>query len=492
VGRLLAVLALAAALLLGLSAGARAADVTVYPIPTSDSGPTSLISGPGGNLYFGESNVFKIGKINPAAPAAVTEFPLPVPSTSAGDGDDGPEFLASSGGQIWAITDDFETLYAMSPTGSLSVPLHWDGSEATGISPDAAGGVWIFDKNGSVNGQPAVLQRIDPPAPNYPLQAVPTDAINQTFSPLALSPDGNTEWYAEDTPGQVDLASFDTETAEQVKLPVPIYDQTYQITSLAFSSNGTLWFTEHAPLHLTLPVGGAIGELPPGSLTPRLVYAVPDTVNLAPASLAPGPGGTMFFTYAKGIGMISPRGKVTLGDLSPYSPQSVVDASDGNLWFVDKQANSIGSIAPASLFGGSAPTGPGRPLPIGGPGPVKLAPRALLSFPVKRLSTVRERRRLTVTCALAGAGTCQVSADVSATTAKHLHLKVARNAKTVTVAKASRTLKKRGKATLTLKLSAKIASALTHARTLKLSVKATSSAMGTASMSVTKTLTLTR
>jgi streptogramin lyase len=490
VGRLLAVLALAAALLLGLSAGARAADVTVYPIPTSDSGPTSLISGPGGNLYFGESNVFKIGEITPAAPTVVTEFPLPRPSASAGDGNDGPELLASSGGQIWAVTDDFETLYAMTPTGSLSVPLHWDGSDATGISADDAGGVWIFDKNGSVNGQPTALQRVDPPPPNYPLQTVPTDAINQTFSPLALSPDGNTEWYAEDTPGQVDLVSLDADTGQQVRLPVPIYDQTYQITSIAFSNNGTLWFAEHAPFNLSFPVGGAIGELPPGSSTPKLVYTVPDTVNVAPASLAPGPGGTMYFTYAKGIGMVSPTGQVTLGDLSPYSPQSVVDGFDGNLWFVDKQANSIGSVAPASLFGGSA--SPGTPLPIGGPGPVKLAPRALLSFPAQRLSMVRKQRRLTATCALAGAGTCQVTADVSAATAKHLHLKVAKQAKTVVLATASSTLTKKGVTTLTLKLSATTARALAHTRTLTLSVKATSSATGTVSVSVTKTLTLTR
>jgi streptogramin lyase len=490
VGRLLAVLILASAMLLGLSAGARAADVTIHSIPTRDSGPTSLISGPGGNLYFGESNVFKIGEINPAAPTAITEFPLPRPSASAGDGNDGPEFLASSGGQIWAVTDDFETLFAMSPTGSLSGPLHWDGSDATGISADDAGGVWIFDQHGSVNGQPVALQRVDPPPPNYPLQTVPTDAINQTFSLLALSPDGNTEWYAEDTPGQVDLDSLDTETGQQAKLPVPIYDQTYQITSIAFSDNGTLWFAEHAPFNRTLPVGGAIGELPPGSATPKLIYTVPGTVNVAPASLAPGPGGTMYFTYAKGIGMIGPGAKVTLGDLSPYRPESVVDASDGNLWFVDKQANSIGSIAPASLFGGSA--GPGTPLPIGGPGPAKLAPRALLSFPAQRLSVVRKRRRFTATCALAGAGTCQVTADVSATTAKQLHLKLAGKAKTVTVATASSTLKKQGKATLTLTLPEKIAMALKDARTLKLSVKATSSAKGTVSISVTKTLTLTR
>jgi streptogramin lyase len=485
--RLLAALLLATAMLLTTGAGAHAAPIVVHPIPTADSGPTSLVAGPGGNLYFAESNVFKVGEVSPAAPGTINELPLPVPAVSAGDGFDGPEYLASSGNQIWAITDDFESLYAMGADGSLSPKLRWDGSDATGITADDAGGVWLMDKNATVGGLPAALQRVDSLPPTYPLQAFNTDDINQSFTPLATSPDGHTAWYAEDTPGQVDLVSINDAGAE-VKLPVPIYDQTYQITSLAFSSNGTLWFTEHAPLDLTFPVGGAIGELPAGSSTPKLVDTVPDTQNFAPASLTPGPGATMFFTYASGIGMIGSRGNVTLGDTAPYTPSSVVDAPDGNLWFVDTRANSVGEVAPASLFGG-APAGP--PLPTG-PGPVKLAPRALLSFPKQRLSAVRTHRRLAATCALAGPGTCRVTASVTARTARHLHLKVARKASTVMLARASKTLKKKGKATLTLRLSTTLARALRHTRTLTLSVTATSSAAGATSAHVSRTLTLKR
>jgi streptogramin lyase len=485
--RLLGALLPAAAALLALSAGARAAAIAAHPIPTADSGPTSLVVGPGGNLYFAESSVFKVGEVSPAAPSTIHEFALPVPAASAGDGNDGPEDLTSSGNQIWAITDDFQSLYAMAADGSLSPRLQWDGSDATGITGDDAGGVWLFDQNGTLNGQPAALQRVDPPPPTYPLTAYNTDAINQSIHPITVSPDGHTAWYAEDTPGQVDLVSID-DAGTQVKLPVPIYDQTYQITSLAFSSNGTLWFTEHAPFDLTFPVGGAIGELPAGSTTPKLVDTVPDTQNFAPTSLTPGPGGTMFFTDAAGIGMIGSSGKVTLGNTAPYTPASVVDAPDGNLWFVDSQANSVGVVAPGSLFDG-APAGPSLPT---GPGPVQLAPRARLSFPRQRLSAVRAHRHLTATCALAAAGTCRVTAGVTARTARQLHLKVARKAKTVTLASASRTLKKKGKAKLTLTLSKTIVRALKHTRTLTLSVKATSSTKGEVSRSVSRTLTLKR
>jgi hypothetical protein len=193
----------------------------------------------------------------------------------------------------------------------------------------------------------------------------------------------------------------------------------------------------------------------------------------------------MYFAWSKGIGQITSGGHVTFGDLSPDTPTSVVDGPDGNLWFVDRHANSIGEVAPASLFGGGQMTGPPPP-----PTTRPLSPKVRLTVARQRLSTVRTHRRLIATCALAGAGRCTVTANVTARTARALHLTVAKKAKTVTLARASRTLTQRGKVTLTLALSRTLATALTHTKTLTLTVTATSRVKGAKPRRISNTLNL--
>jgi len=57
--------------------GSAAAQITEFPIPTSNSGPLGIALGPDGNLWFTESNVGKIGRITPTG--TFNEF-----STSSG------------------------------------------------------------------------------------------------------------------------------------------------------------------------------------------------------------------------------------------------------------------------------------------------------------------------------------------------------------------------------------------------------------------------
>src|SRR5262245_6878971 len=46
-----------------------------FPIPTPASGPTNIVTGPDGNLWFTEFNADKIGRITPSG--AITEFTVP-------------------------------------------------------------------------------------------------------------------------------------------------------------------------------------------------------------------------------------------------------------------------------------------------------------------------------------------------------------------------------------------------------------------------------
>lgn len=454
-------------------------------MPTADSGPTSIVAGPDSNLYFGESNAFKLGRITPAG--RIAQFPVPAKASDTGDGDDGPTRLVASGGGIWFISDDFTSLYRMDLSGSLSPDLGWDGTDAIGLGAADTGGVWLFDGTADGGAGPQALQRVDP-APGYGVTAYRTDYVNQVFAPLALAPDGHTAWYAEDSPGGDYLAHID-DAGAQSKLPIPTADATYDVTSMGFASNGTLWFTEHAPYDYSFPVGGAIGELTRGSSVPKIVWAVADNVNVAPESLVAGSGGTMYFTYADGIGEITAAGRVTMTSLAPYHPGSLAYGSGGDLWFTDTTANTIGRVSPAALFGTTAG---GTHPPATGKNKRPPASRPIVTVPKQKLAAVARRRRLTVRCALAGAGTCQVTATVGAGAGGALGLKPKRKAKTVALAHASRRLPKRGRATLALRIGRTVAKRLRRDKRLALQLTATSTSPRHRARTVRRKLTLHR
>lgn len=491
----------------------QAATIATFSIPTADSGPTSLVAGPGGDLYFGEQNAYKVGRVDMSG--NIAEFP--VPNHASGVSDAGPAHLTSSGGYIWLLTDVGETGYRMDTSGNLD-RFTWDGSFGIGLGPADNGGVWLFDNDATDHdGNPIQVQQI---GPTGTLTTFKTDEINQVFAPMALAPDGS-EWYSESA-GNSDYLNNITDAGAQNKLPIPITDNdlTYDVTSIAYGSDGTLWFTEHEPYDSLFPVGGAVGMLAPGTNTPQIVWSVPSNQDVGPSSLTAGPDGVMYFSYvggegsASGLGEITADGRVTLASTSPYKPQSVVYGSDGNLWFVDTTANVVGRVSPTDLFSGgssgggggggggtpttpttSAPT-PTTPTPTTPTtttptkAPTAKAPVATVSVPKQRLSQVRRSGRLKLMCTLAGAGTCAVQANITAKVAKQLKLKVPAKAKTVSLGKASTTLKKKGKATLTLRFSKKVETALRRTHFVTLSMAVTSTAKHDAARHSTKTVKL--
>jgi len=57
--------------------------ITEFPIPTAESRPCSITTGPDGNLWFTESTLLqsprtgRVARIEPFEPNTITEFPLP-------------------------------------------------------------------------------------------------------------------------------------------------------------------------------------------------------------------------------------------------------------------------------------------------------------------------------------------------------------------------------------------------------------------------------
>ena len=473
-GALLA--AAAAALLVSIGAAPARAGVSVqiHPIPTADSGLDHIVAGPDGALYATEGNAFQIARVTTAG--QISQFPVPESQASAdvGNSQEGPDEIVSSGGALWFVSDVQGRVFRMTTAGSLAEaddgvdPETGDEFDAQdGLAPSDAGGVWT---------QPRDENELRLYGPDGAQTNFPRGASNHALHPMTLGPDG-TMWYGFQNPDGQYLDNSN-DAGAQVNLPINNLDFTYEVSSLAFSSTGRLWFTEEQPGDAPFPAsGGAIGSLAPGSSSPRAASTEGLGKDLVPHSLVAGPGGVMYFATTTGLGEISPAGTVTLASIAPYHPTDLAIGSDGNLWFIDQSANAVGRVTLASAF----PTPAARPA---------RAPAAALSVPRQKLSTVRRSGRLRATCALAGAGTCALAATVPAATARHLKLRPARHATTYTLGTASRTLKHRGETTLTLTLSKPVRAALKRTRKVTVSIRVTSTAKGRRARSFTRTLTL--
>jgi virginiamycin B lyase len=73
--------------------------VTEFPVPTANSGPSEVVLGPDGNVWFTEFNSGRVAQITPQG--AIQEFPTPSLNST-------PYFIAvGSDGNIWFT--EFET-----------------------------------------------------------------------------------------------------------------------------------------------------------------------------------------------------------------------------------------------------------------------------------------------------------------------------------------------------------------------------------------------
>src|SRR2546425_277776 len=79
--------------------------ITEFTIPTANSGPYEITSGPDGNLWFTEINTNKIGKITTAG--VITEFTVPTANSGPlgiTTGPDGNLWFTEGGGKIAKCT----------------------------------------------------------------------------------------------------------------------------------------------------------------------------------------------------------------------------------------------------------------------------------------------------------------------------------------------------------------------------------------------------
>lgn len=339
---------LSASLLLGLaSASAQTPSITEYPIPTANYSPGSIANGPDGNLWFTFNfsggcdfdpcpiPVDAIGKITPAG--VVTLYPIPTPNSGPAGVVTGPD------GNLWFTEFNTGNIGKITSSGVITeFPLPSAQSAPKDIALGSDGNLWFTEVNAIKIG------KITP-------TGVITEFPGVTGSPQSITggPDGNlwvTEYAAAcgtDTCVPVS-AAIARITLAGVVTEFPVVTANSVLNGIARGPDGNLWFCEDlaglGPDNFG-HYGAIIGKITPQGVVTE--YAIP-TASSAPSEITSGPDGNLWFTEnnANQIGRVTPSGVITeyATPTANSGPDGITTGPDGNLWFTEYAANQIGKL----------------------------------------------------------------------------------------------------------------------------------------------------
>ncbi len=314
------VLAVVLSLFLGmqLSASVRSAEAQsfiTYDVPTPDSAPLAIVTGPDGNLWFTESNANKIGVVTPFG--TFTEYDIPTadsePNGIVVGPDDNLWFTEAGAAKIGMVTTagDF-TEYDLSTPGGQPYRIT--------LGPD--GNLWFTvqatNKIGRITTTGIITEFDIPTAGSQPTEIV-------------AGPDGNL-WFTEQAANKIGVV---TTAGVFTEYPVPTSGLP---TGIAVGPDGNLWFSHAFSAQIVkLTTGGVF-----------TAYPAPDFIPV----LTLGPDGELWFGSAigasTGLGTITTSGVVTAYATST-GIWGITNGPDGFLWFTEVATNRVGRFDPAPV-----------------------------------------------------------------------------------------------------------------------------------------------
>jgi streptogramin lyase len=349
--------------------------VTEYPIPTSASNPTKLITGPNGNIWFAEDAGNKIGEVTTGG--AFTEFPLPNPNSQPLD------IAVGLDGNLWFTEAIGNRIGKMTTGGTLTeFPLPTANSLLDQITAGPDGNLWFTEQNTNQIGKITVAGVIT----EY---LVPTAGGLTLDGGVGPGPDGNV-WFTEGSGNKIGVI---TPAGLMTEFPIPTASS--RPASIVPGPDGNMWFTEYNASKIgRILVGGAhtITEFPTpiANSLPNDLHAMADgniwfseapggqmkiarittagtiaefsvaTANSQPSGVTPGPDGNVWFSEYNAnkiarIGIVpSPDliGQITEFPLTGTGTftTEIIAGADGNMWFTENTANKIGKVTTAGAI----------------------------------------------------------------------------------------------------------------------------------------------
>ena len=316
----------ATVLALRLLAPAVEAQITVdtFSIPTPESAPSDIASGPEGNLWFVESATDRIGRITPSG--AVTELAF---ETGAAP----QQVVAGVDGRVWVTLPGLDAIGAIEARdqgiGPLTTyDLGTEGGAAFGVARGPAGALWYTEAQFNSIGwiEPGGEQA------GYHLDA---DAVRGMIA-IARGPDDAMWFTAIAEPARVGRIDVLGDFSE---FPLPTPDSVPG--SLAAGADGNLW--------VTLTEAPRLTRVTPAGATTDFTLGFDDMATLA---IEPGPDDGLWISQ-----VLEGTGAAAIVRLDPVAlsfTRYVLPAGhlafglafdrEGDLWFTDPENDRIGRL----------------------------------------------------------------------------------------------------------------------------------------------------
>ena len=289
-----------------------------YAVPSPNSNPTGITTGPDGALWFTEQTANKIGRVTPAG--VFTEYPLPTNFNY-------PSAIAlGSDGALW-FTENNSRIVRITTGGAMTVyplPAAFYDPGALTAGPDGA--LWFTGDReiGRITTSGNVTEYSAPISPS------------SESGGLTVGPDAAL-WFTEyNGIGRISTTGVVTD--------YPVSGgpsaQTWGITS---GPDGALWFTEFDSAQFN---GNKIGRITTTGVITE--YPLPADYSY-PTGITAGPDGALWFAENGGnrIGRITTAGAVREYALAANcGPVDITTGPDGALWFTEQGGSpSMGEIA---------------------------------------------------------------------------------------------------------------------------------------------------
>lgn len=307
-------------------------DINEYSVPTGDSQPGTIVTGPDNNLWFTEMQAGQIGRAVISPSVSITEVPIPTPTGSPAVSEGPADITVGPDGNLWFTDMDGANLGTITTAGVINeLALPAVTQEPSGITLGPDGNIWFAESNGSQIGR-------DGPG----IDEFPTTTGNAMPTGIVKGPDGNL-WFVETTANNIGVMT----TAGAMVAEYSIPTASAGAAAITVGSDGALWFIE--------ALAGKIGRITTAGV---ITEFSPPTGNSGPSGIVAGPDCNLWFTEAIGNNLASlnpatatPAEPGILEYAIPTAasqPGGITVGPDGNLWFTESAAAKIGQyVMPA-------------------------------------------------------------------------------------------------------------------------------------------------
>ena len=284
-----------------------------YPVPTAATFPSSITNGPDGNVWFGEQNGHKIGKVTPAG--VVTEY-TPTTTASIGGLTSGPD------GNVWFTELNVGKVGKINPI-TYALTEYAGGNTPSGITTGYDGDLWFADFNPAGGGVGQI-------STSGSLHETTVGSNNQ-IEDVALGPDHRIWFTIPFTAGNY-IGAIDT------SYNYSVYTVTSGSTtrSIVAGPDGRMWYTDDG--------NNEVGAISTDGST--YVEYPPTTSGSSPEGITVGHDNNLWITElgANKIARFTTSGVCTEYTIptAGSQPFEITNGPDGNIWFVEAGGNQVG------------------------------------------------------------------------------------------------------------------------------------------------------